>query len=348
MSSAAISSRYQQALAQFAEFILDHDDLDDILNEACRLIAKGFDVDLAKVIEIEHSNRTGLVRAGVGWNPGVVGNERVSLTEKSSEAFAVAKGEPVITNDLGEEDRFDFPQFLIDHGVVALINVPIFLPGRRPFGLLQVDAREPREFGQHDIDFLNTYAMVLGQVIERHQTASAWKVADERLQLIENARAYVMIISDSDGRITGWLGGSEEILGWSPDEAIGKPLSMIFTDEDRAAGVPAQELARARENGSATNLRWHQCRDGSRVFLDGQAIVVKDRAGNPTAHLKIAQDVTERMRIEAALKQSEERLQRFGEASQDILWMRDAQTLQWQYLTPAFERIFRQVDCADR
>jgi len=48
----------------------------------------------------------------------------------------------------------------------------------------------------------------------------------------------------------------------------------------------------------------------------------------------------ERARAEAALCESEERLRQFGEASQDILWTRDASTLQWQYLTPAFEEIY--------
>lgn len=340
MNNQSQSARCQQALTKFGDFVLDHDDLDEILTEACRLVAHGLDVDLSKVIEIERANDSGLVRAGVGWRPGVVGHQRVSLMEKSSEAFAIEKAEPVITNDIGEEDRFDFPQFLVDHGVVALVNVPIFLPGRRPFGLLQVDAREPREFGKDDVEFLKTYAMILGPVIDRHQTASALKAADERLQLIENARAYIMVITDLDGRITGWLGGSEDILGWSAEDAVGHPLSMIFTDDDRAAGVPAQELAKAQENGSATDLRWHQRKDGSCVFLDGQTIAVNDRAGKPGGYLKIAQDVTERMRIEAALRASEERLQQFGEASQDILWMRDAQTLQWQYLTPAFETIY--------
>lgn len=39
-------------------------------------------------------------------------------------------------------------------------------------------------------------------------------------------------------------------------------------------------------------------------------------------------------------RRSEERLRQFGEASQDVLWIRDAETLQWQYLTPAFEAIY--------
>jgi PAS domain S-box-containing protein len=340
MSSEFQTARHQKALSEFGDFVLDNTDLDDILTEACRHVAGGLEVELAKVIEIDRSSDTGLVRAGVGWRPGVVGHQRVSLSNKSSEAFAIEFSKPVITNDIAEEDRFEFPQFLKDHSVVALVNVPIFLSGRRPFGLLQVDAREPRDFGDPDIQFLKTYAMVLGPVIDRLQTISALKVADERLKLIENARAYVMIVSDADDRITAWLAGSEEILGWSPAEAIGQPAALIFTDEDRAANVPEQELAQARETGSAADRRWHQRRDGSRVYLDGQTIAVKDSRGNLSSYIKIAQDVTERVRTEAALRESEDRLRQFGEASQDILWMRDAHTLQWQYLTPAFELIY--------
>lgn len=51
-------------------------------------------------------------------------------------------------------------------------------------------------------------------------------------------------------------------------------------------------------------------------------------------------DISERKRVETALLASEQRLRQFGEASQDVLWIRDAQTLQWQYLTPAFEAIY--------
>ncbi|WP_443192928.1 PAS domain S-box protein [Methylobacterium sp. NMS14P] len=48
----------------------------------------------------------------------------------------------------------------------------------------------------------------------------------------------------------------------------------------------------------------------------------------------------ERARAEMRLRDSEERLRQFGEASSDVLWIRDAKTLQWVYLTPAFEQIY--------
>jgi two-component system CheB/CheR fusion protein len=51
-------------------------------------------------------------------------------------------------------------------------------------------------------------------------------------------------------------------------------------------------------------------------------------------------DVTQQHEAREALRESEERLRRFGEASSDVLWIRHAETLQWEYLSPAFEAIY--------
>jgi PAS domain S-box-containing protein len=51
-------------------------------------------------------------------------------------------------------------------------------------------------------------------------------------------------------------------------------------------------------------------------------------------------NISQRKKAEEALRESEERLRQFGEASQDALWIRDVETLQWTYLTPAFEAIY--------
>jgi PAS domain S-box-containing protein len=291
--------RRQEALGQFGEFVLDNDDLDTILNEGCRLIADALGADLAKVIQIEPANDTGLVRAGVGWKPGIVGKERVRLSERTSEAYAIKTSQPVITQNIDDEERFDFPDFLKDHGVIAIVNVPIFLPGRKPWGILQVDAQQRREFGDEDIGFLRTYAMALGPVVDRLQTVEQLTETEQRLQLVvENARSYIMVLSDADDLITDWLAGSQGILGWTRAEIIGQPSANLFTPEDRAAGMPQRELARARADGASPNVRWHIRKDGTRVFLYGQTIALRTADGSLTGYLKIAQDVTERRRHE--------------------------------------------------
>jgi GAF domain-containing protein len=224
MASMEQLKQRQKALAEFGAFVLDHDDLQAVLEEACRIIAEALGTDFSKVIEIDQKSNTGLVRAGYGWKPGVVGKVRVDLGERSSEAYAIEEAKPVITNDLAQEDRFHFPDFLCDHGVVALVNVPIFLPGRKPWGILQVDARKPRDFDEEDIDFLRTYAMILGPVVDRLETVSALSATDERLRLIAaNARDYVIVLSDREDKITG-LPGPPRSSGGPKKRCSGKPL----------------------------------------------------------------------------------------------------------------------------
>jgi two-component sensor histidine kinase len=89
------------------------------------------------------------------------------MSERSSESYAIELGQPVITTDISTEDRFVFPEFLVEAGVVGVINVPIFLPGGTAYGLLQVDSRAAWHVDDDDIQFLRTYAMILGPAIDR-------------------------------------------------------------------------------------------------------------------------------------------------------------------------------------
>src|SRR5437763_9965770 len=142
----------QAALAEFGERALRTDDLDRILDEACRLVGRALRTDLAKVVERQADGRTLLVRAGVGWEPGVVGRLTVSTEEDTSTAHALATGQPVVSPDLAREERFRVAGFLADHGVRALVNVPIRgVDGRPPYGILEVDSREPRRVTDGDI-----------------------------------------------------------------------------------------------------------------------------------------------------------------------------------------------------
>jgi two-component sensor histidine kinase len=159
--------RRQRILADFGDLALECEDLDGVLTEACRLVGEALGTDLAKVIEIEEEDRTLFVRAGVGWPPGIVGHVRLPMSERSSETYAVELGEPVLTPDILNEERFVFPDLLKEAGVVGIVNVPIFLPGRKPYGLLQVDSRDIWKPDEETTEFLRTYATILGPVIDR-------------------------------------------------------------------------------------------------------------------------------------------------------------------------------------
>lgn len=308
MPDAGRWEKRQKVLADFGEFALRSDDLDAVLTQACRLVAEALGTRHAKVLEIEHESRTLFVRAGVGWGEGIVGRLRLPMADHSSETYSIELGGPVITNDLATEDRFDFPAFLKDAGVRALANVPVFLPGGKPFGLLQVDASEPRVFDDDDSQFLRTYATILGPVIDRLLKVKTLNTAEARFRtIVEAARDYAIFQTDAQGRITDWLPGAEAVFGWTAEEAIGHPGAMLFTPEDRQAGAPEAETNGAREHGSAPDVRWHLRKDGGQVFIQGAVVALRGEAGHLLGFQKIGQDVTPRRLAEQALRESEEK-----------------------------------------
>ncbi|MBD2307730.1 PAS domain S-box protein [Chroococcidiopsis sp. FACHB-1243] len=124
--------------------------------------------------------------------------------------------------------------------------------------------------------------------------------SEERYRLfVEGATNYAIFMMNADGQITSWNVGAERILGYSEAEAIGQPLSLIFTPEDIEQGVPQQALGRAVAEGMSRDDRWHLCKNGSRFWAHGVVTPIRDAAGSLRGFAKILQDLTER-------KQSEE------------------------------------------
>ncbi|MFL5581984.1 MAG: PAS domain S-box protein [Gemmatimonadaceae bacterium] len=159
-------------------------------------------------------------------------------------------------------------------------------------------------------------------VTERRAAEAALRQSEERYRLIvEGARDYAIITTDPDARITSWSPGAHAVYGWPADEIIGQPLAVTFTPEDRAAGEPENELAQARTEGVAPNVRWHLRRDGGRVFIDGTSRALRDADGRLRGFLKIGQDTTERRRLDMAIRASEARqafLVRLGDAMRSL------------------------------
>jgi hypothetical protein len=87
----------RRILADFGEFALRSDDLDDDLTEACRLVGDAPRTDLSTVLKIVENENVLLVRAGVGWQPGIVRHERFPLGERSSETCIAKAGAPVLS-----------------------------------------------------------------------------------------------------------------------------------------------------------------------------------------------------------------------------------------------------------
>jgi PAS domain S-box-containing protein len=171
------------------------------------------------------------------------------------------------------------------------------------------------------IDLYRKTAAIALHHEQRHQ--AALRARDERIRLIlDSTRDYAFIGTDTERVITEWEGGAAEILGWDAGSAIGRPADMIFSAEDRGAGVPEAEAARALDTGRALDKRWHVRRDGSRFYAEGVMVPLRDEAGKLRGYAKIFRDATaEKLASEqlAAIEEERERLFRQVEAASERL-----------------------------
>lgn len=184
-------------------------------------------------------------------------------------------------------------------------------------------------------------AGVATDITERKRAEAALAESEERLRLIvESARDYAIFTTDEHDIINDWLPGAQAVFGFSREEAEGQPGAILFTKEDREQREPEKEIETARREGKAPDIRWHVRKGGGRVFIEGQVVPLRHSNGEIHGFLKIGQDITDRQLAEEALRESEARFRQFGEASSDLLWIRNAETLAFEYLSPAFETLY--------
>jgi two-component sensor histidine kinase len=175
--------RQQEILAELGVLALQGPTFIELLNQTARLTAEGLGAEYCKVLEYQPQQQRFLVRAGVGWDAGVVGHATIGADLESPAGFALRTGKPVISNHLENEERFRTPELLVEHGIHRAMNVILQGDGS-PFGVLEVDSRSEGEFGEHDIAFLQGAANILGMAIEQQRYQRKLKDALDRHQVL--------------------------------------------------------------------------------------------------------------------------------------------------------------------
>jgi two-component sensor histidine kinase len=175
--------RQQEILAELGVMALQGTPFPELIEQTARLTAEGMEAEFCKVLEHIPAQNRFLVRAGVGWHPGIVGNATIGADLESPAGFALRTGKPVISNHLENEQRFRTPELLMEHGIRRAMNVILQGDGT-PYGVLEVDSQSEGEFSEHDIAFLQGAASILGMAIERQRSERQLKAALDRHQVL--------------------------------------------------------------------------------------------------------------------------------------------------------------------
>jgi hypothetical protein len=119
--------------------------------------------------------------------------------------------------------------------------------------------------------------------------------------IVENIGDYIMCTLDAEGRIDSWSPSSQKVLGFAPEEVLGRHYSISFPPADIEAGEPQRELEEAARTGRCATDRWRVLRDGSLFWSSGVLTAIRDEAGKLTGYIRMARDMTQQKRLEESL-----------------------------------------------
>jgi len=119
---------------------------------------------------------------------------------------------------------------------------------------------------------------------------------------------YAVVKLDPEGRVTFWSSGAKTLKGYTAEEAIGQPVTLFYTEEDRIAGLAEREMRAARESGRVELEGWRVTKDGRRFWASVTLAPIRDADGELTGYVKVSRDLTERREQELRLRRQRDEI----------------------------------------
>ena len=279
--------------------------LDAFMDEVVEQVAQTLGVNYCKILELSEDRESLLLKAGTGWQPGLVGRASISTELSSQAGYTLQQSAPVIVDDLRRETRFDGPNLLHDHQVISGMSVVI--PGNGTFyGVMGAHSREHREFSEEESRFLQSVVNILSNTIERKRAEA--KII-EQASLLEVATDAI-VLYDLEHRIRYWNHGAERIYGWSTSEAIGQDAHDLlhFSPPPELSDIEQSMAEKGEWQGELSNQR---SRGEETLMVQSRWSFVRDEAGNPKAILVVNTDITENKQLETQFLRAQ-RLESIG------------------------------------
>ncbi len=174
---------------------------------------------------------------------------------------------------------------------------------------------------------LSRLPVVLERALREASDRQGRDIAEARLReadaiyarVVESLRDYAVILLDKSGRVRSWNSAARDIFGFTGEEILGQSAAMLFTPEDREAGVFEGEMRDAVAKGSANDDRWMSRKDGLHMRAEGAMTPLYDDWRRLNGFCKIVRDVTAQFRDAEALRQAKEQAEQANQAKDHFL-----------------------------
>ncbi|MEA2442221.1 MAG: hypothetical protein QOH76_3645, partial [Thermoleophilaceae bacterium] len=145
--------------------------------------------------------------------------------------------------------------------------------------------------------------------------------SEERLRTMLHTTNEGVWILGADDLTTFANARMAEMLGCTPDEMIGRPVTDFLDEEDEEAGL-ARLAGRRRGVSDQFEIKWRTA-DGREVWTILNASPLSDAEGDYAGAFAMVTDITDRMVHERAVRASEERYRNIIETTTEGVWMID-------------------------
>src|SRR5947208_2409143 len=237
--------------------------------------------------------------------------------ERSAEMFGWSRDEAVGRNmaELIIPERYreaharGLRRFL-ETGEEGYLRQRIELPGlHRSRGEFPVELR----ISPVALDGGTAFVGCLRDVSTRQALQQELLESERQFGLLVNAISdYAIYRLDPEGRVTTWNSGAERIKGYRADEIVGQHFSRFYSEEDQRAGVPAQTLRHAAEEGKVAAEGWRVRKNGNRFAASTVIEAIHDDGGKLIGFAKITRDITAQREAQEMLERAREQLLQAG------------------------------------
>jgi diguanylate cyclase (GGDEF)-like protein len=167
--SSRLQAQQQNAVARFGQQALEGTDIQELAQEASRILTDVLDIDYGGVMKLLPDAQELLLVAAVGIPEELINEARVPTDYRSQSGYALASGNAVVVNDWSTETRFQQSELQSKQGMQSAAI--ILIKGKEePFGVLGAGSRALHAFTEGDVNFMQAIANVLANAIERRRT----------------------------------------------------------------------------------------------------------------------------------------------------------------------------------
>jgi PAS domain S-box-containing protein len=226
----------------------------------------------------------------------------------------ITTAEPMVVDDVRADPRFALhPALESDPHLRFYAALPLVLDGCLAVGVLCVSDRKPRVLRPAQLAALQRVARQVVRLVSfrRHATTlaeahEALAIGEAQYRLLADTATDAIVTVDDSGRILFANPAVERLFGYSPEEVVGEPLSMLAPERDRQRHEAVFDGVRAgRYQVSVSAARVAGLRkDGRELALELSC--GEGRVGHQRFFTGILRDVSDRHAAEQALIQARE------------------------------------------